>query len=185
MAPTSLLRARFAAAGAALLAAVAAAVAQAAPAAAAPRARGAQLPAALRMSSQLWATIDVCNPPHQRDTVGIRGSMPGDGQAHDAMYMRFRLQYVDPAARRWIDLPHADSGYLLVGSSRSARQAGRSFVLFPPSGGAAFNLRGVVSFQWRHGSRALGALSRATAPGHQSLAGADPPNYSAATCRIA
>src|SRR5581483_8428828 len=28
-------------------------------------------------SPALWATIDVCNPPAEPDTIGIRGSMPG------------------------------------------------------------------------------------------------------------
>jgi hypothetical protein len=148
------------------------------------RARRALAPAALRLSPQLWSTIDVCNPPHQHYTIGIRGSMPGDGQPHDAMFMRFRLQYMDLTLRRWTDLTHADSGFLPVGSSRSARQAGRSFVLFPPSGGSAYTLRGVVSFEWRRGSTVLSTMSRATRSGHQSLAGADPPNYSAATCSI-
>jgi hypothetical protein len=176
--------ARAALAGAALLA-IAAAAAQSASAASLQRAARAQAPAALAKSAQLWATIDVCSPPHQRNTVGVRGSMPGDGQAHDSMFMRFRLQYVEFGVRRWTDLPSADSGYLPVGTSRSARQAGRSFVLVPPSASASFLLRGVISFQWRRGGRVLDALSRTTAAGHQSLAGADPPNYSAATCRIA
>jgi hypothetical protein len=172
---------------AALLSAAVLAAGAAPPASAAParRARRAQVPAALRLSPQLWATIDVCNPPGQRYTIGIRGSMPGDGQAHDAMFMRFRLQYVDLTSQRWTDLSGADSGYLAVGSSRTARQAGRSFVLFPPSGGTAFTLRGVVSFQWRRAGKVVDAISRPTGPGHQSLAGADPPNYSAATCRVA
>ncbi len=30
-------------------------------------------------SRELWATVDVCNPKDQPNTVGIRGSMPGDG----------------------------------------------------------------------------------------------------------
>lgn len=155
----------------------------AAPALAAPSS-SAQVPSSLRSSPELWATIDVCNPPDQHDTVGVRGSMPGDGQVHDTMFMRFRLQYMDATLKRWVDLANAASGFLPVGPSRSARQAGRSFVLFPPAGGSAFTLRGVVSFQWRRGSKALATVSRSTKPGHQSLAGADPKNFSAATCRI-
>jgi hypothetical protein len=171
--------------------AVAAALAIAGPAAsagasAAPglRARRPQAPAALRLSPELWATIDVCSPPHERYTIGIRGSMPGDAQPHDTMFMRFRLQFMDLTLQRWADLAHADSGFLPVGTSRMARQGGRSFVLFPPSSGAAYTLRGVVSFQWRRGSTVLATISRPTRSGHQSLAGADPPNYSSATCRI-
>jgi hypothetical protein len=144
----------------------------------------AQVPSSLRTSPELWATIDVCNPPDQHDTVGIRGSMPSDGRARDTMFMRFRLQYVDATLKHWVDLASAASGFLPVGPSRTARQAGRSFVLFPPSGGSAFTLRGVVSFQWRRGAKVLATISRATGAGHQSLAGADPKNFSAAICRI-
>lgn len=139
---------------------------------------------AMRASRNLWATIDVCNPPHQRNTVGIRGSMPGDGQSGDTMFMRFRLQFMDTSAGRWVDLAGAASEYFAVGNARAARQAGRSFVLVPPTHGSAFTLRGVVSYQWRHGSRVVASLSRPTSGGHESLAGADPPNFSAATCQI-
>jgi hypothetical protein len=45
-------------------------------------------------------------------------------------------------------------------------------------------LRGVVSFQWRRGTRVVESVTRPTTAGHRSLAGADPPNFSAATCSI-
>jgi hypothetical protein len=134
-------------------------------------------------SRELWATIDVCNPTDQPNTVGIRGSMPGDGVAHDKLYMRFRLQYEETSSKRWVDLAHgADSGFVFVGAASSARQAGRTFQLVPVAGKPAFTLRGVVSFQWRRGEHIVHAVSRPTSAGHQSLAGADPANYSAATC---
>jgi hypothetical protein len=141
-------------------------------------------PHALRASRNLWATIDVCNPADQRNTVGIRGSMPGDRQPGDTMLMRFRLQFMDTSSGRWVDLAGAASEYFTVGNARTARQAGRSFVLVPPTHGSVFTLRGVVSYQWRHGRRIVAALSRATSAGHESVAGADPPNFSAATCQI-
>src|ERR1700712_5427091 len=82
---------------------------------------------ALLSSRLLWATIDVCNPDDQPDTIGIRGSMPGDAQAHDTMYMRFRLQYMNPKSKVWTDLAKgAASPYASVGTGASARQAGRS-----------------------------------------------------------
>src|ERR1039458_5744088 len=56
---------------------------------------------ALLRSRLLWATIDVCNASDQPDTLGIRGSMPGDAQAHDTMYMRFRLQYMNTTSKHW------------------------------------------------------------------------------------
>jgi hypothetical protein len=140
---------------------------------------------ALAKSSQLWATIDVCSPADQPDTVGIRGSMPGNGKSADVMYMRFRLQYLDPASKHWVDLSTATTpDFVAVGGAKSARQAGRSFQLVPVPGKPAFTLRGVVSFEWRKGTKVIESISRPTSVKHQSLAGADPAGFSAATCSI-
>ncbi|HST34451.1 MAG TPA: hypothetical protein VLJ80_13145 [Solirubrobacteraceae bacterium] len=148
------------------------------------RARRAVDTSALLRSRLLWSTIDVCNAPDQPNTVGIRGSMPGDHQAHDKMYMRFRLQYMNAATKTWTDLSKASAGYAAVGSGAAARQAGRSFQLNPVAGQPAFTLRGVVNFQWRHGSTVLAQVSRATSAGRDSLAGSDPAGFSAASCLI-
>jgi hypothetical protein len=138
---------------------------------------------ALERSRALWATVDVCNPKDQRNTIGIRGSMPGDGHTGDAMFMRFQVQYQDPSTKRWVNVARgADSGFLRVGSGQTARQAGRSFQFAPA--GATFTLRGYVTFQWRRGKSLMGAASKATDAGHTSLAGADPKGYSAATCKL-
>ncbi len=139
----------------------------------------------LRQSSQLWATIDVCSPSDQPDTVGIRGSMPGNGQSGQVMYMRFRLQYLDSATKRFLDLASGTAPrFVAVGPAKSARQTGRSFQLVPAPGKPAAVLRGVVTFQWRRGKTVVESISRPTTAGHQSLAGADPPGFSAATCSI-
>lgn len=139
----------------------------------------------LLQSRLLWATIDVCNPGDQPDTVGIRGSMPGNGHPHDTMYMRFRLQYMNPTSKRWVDLSKgASSGYVSVGTGASPRQGGRSFKLGSTVGKSTFIMRGVVTFQWRHGAHVLISVSRPTSAGRESLAGADPAGFSAATCTI-
>jgi hypothetical protein len=139
----------------------------------------------LLQSTQLWATIDVCNPADQPDTVGVRGSMPGDGQNGQVMYMRFRLQYMNTSTKHWVDLTtEAGSGFVAVGRAKATRQAGRSFQLVPVPGKPAFMLRGVVSFQWRRGSTVVTSTSRSTTAGRKSLAGADPAGFSAATCSI-
>jgi hypothetical protein len=148
------------------------------------RARRAVDTSALLRSRLLWSTIDICNATDQPNTVGIRGSMPGDHQAHDTMYMRFRLQYMNSATKTWTDLSKASASYAAVGSGASARQAGRSFQLNPVAGQPAFTLRGVVNFQWRHGSTVLAQASRATSAGRDSLAGSDPAGFSAASCLI-
>jgi hypothetical protein len=136
-------------------------------------------------SRLLWSTIDVCNPADQPDTVGVRGSMPGDHQAHDTMYMRFRLQYMNPSSKAWTDLMKgSDASYVDVGTGADPRQAGRSFQLSPVAGQPAFTLRGVVSFQWRRGKTVLAQTSRPTSAGRDSLAGADPAGFSAPSCLI-
>jgi hypothetical protein len=136
-------------------------------------------------SRLLWSTIDVCNPADQPDTVGIRGSMPADHQAHDTMYMRFRLQYLNPSTEAWTDLMKSSAAsYVAVGTGADPRQAGRSFQLSPAAGQPAFTLRGVVSFQWRRGKTVLAQVSHSTTAGRDSLAGADPSGFSAATCLI-
>jgi hypothetical protein len=139
---------------------------------------------ALLKSHELWATIDVCDPADEPDTVGIRGSMPGDGQTNQKMYMSFRLQYLN-ASKQWVDLSSAaSSGFVAVGGAASARQGGTSFELKPVAGQAAVTLRGVVDFQWRHSKTVILSATRTTAVGHKSLAGADPAGFSAETCVI-
>jgi hypothetical protein len=138
----------------------------------------------LLQSHELWATIDVCDPADEPDTVGIRGSMPGDGQTNQKMYMSFRLQYLN-ASKQWVDLSSAaSSGFVAVGGAASARQGGTSFELKPVAGQAAVTLRGVVDFQWRHAKTVILSATRTTAVGHKSLAGADPAGFSAETCVI-
>jgi hypothetical protein len=139
---------------------------------------------ALLDSHELWATIDVCSPHNQPSTVGVRGSMPGNGAAHDKMFMSFRLQYMSSTAKRWVDLVSgAAPVFVPVGGAGVTRQDGQSFQLVP--GKTAAMLRGVVDFQWRRGGTVLASATRQTTAGHKSLAGADPPGYSAATCTLA
>ena len=132
MAPHKLLRSTTAIL--ALLALLAPALAQGAPVA--PRtSRESALLKALLHSRELWATIDVCNPADQPDTVGIRGSMPGDKHPRDRMYMSFRLQYQDTTTMKWLDLASgASPAFVPVGPGGSVRQGGRSFQLVPKAG---------------------------------------------------
>jgi hypothetical protein len=137
-------------------------------------------------SRLLWATIDVCSPPDQPDTVGIRGSMPGDGHSHDALYMSFRLQYESGSGKNtsWSNLgAGGSSGFVSVGGGGTSRQAGRSFTLVPVPGKHS-TLRGVVTFEWRRDSKVMQSVERTTSAGHISQAGADPKSYTAASCTI-
>ncbi len=138
---------------------------------------------ALTHSRALWATIDVCGPAGEPNTVGIRGSMPGDGRAADKMYMSFRLQYLSGTS--WINVDTPGTGWVLVGAAGVTRQEGTSFALKPASGAQPYTLRGVIEFQWRRDGRVLVAASEPTSTGHKSVVeNANPPGYSAATCAI-
>lgn len=139
----------------------------------------------LAHSRVLWATVNMCSPKDKPHTIGIRGSMPGDGHAKDTMYMRFRVQYLDPTRKEWLYLgTGGDSGMLKLGSAALARQGGFSVELAPSKNTPTFTLRGDVIFQWRRGANVLQTATRVTTAGHTSLAGADPRDFSAATCKI-
>jgi hypothetical protein len=139
---------------------------------------------ALLSSHELWATIDVCDPADEPNTIGIRGSMPGDGRANQKMYMSFRLQYMN-ARKQWLDVASgASSSFVAVGSGASARQGGATFDLKPVAGQPPVTLRGVVDLEWRRGKKVVLSATRTSTVGHKSLAGADPPSFSAATCVI-
>src|SRR5262249_23929680 len=154
-------------------------------AAASSRGSSAALRQSVLQSRLLWATIDVCSPPDQPDTVGIRGSMPRDRHPHDAMYMSCRLQYesVSGTTASWSNLGGGASGFVSVGGGGSARQAGRSFTLVPAPGKHS-TLRGVVTFEWRRGGKVMRSTERPTSAPHRSETGADPKYYTAASCTI-
>lgn len=136
-------------------------------------------------AQRLWATINVCDTAAKPNGIGLRASMPGNDDAVTAMFMRFQVQYFNPKDGTWQNLSSGgDSGFVGVGSGRfRAREAGRVFTLAPPTG-TSFQLRGLVTFEWRKGSKILRSIRRRTAPGHPSAAGADPVGYSSATCVI-
>ncbi|HEX4108089.1 MAG TPA: hypothetical protein VHX88_08140 [Solirubrobacteraceae bacterium] len=135
-------------------------------------------------SKALWATVDVCSPKNQPDTIGIRASMPGDGKKGQEMYMQFRVQYEDTTTGQWLNSTQADSGYVKIGpATDKALEGGRSFV-FKPAAGQTYVLRGAVGFEWRQGGKVDVMAHVHTLAGHASPVGSDPRNYSAASCTI-
>jgi hypothetical protein len=143
------------------------------------------LPARAAAPTFLWATINVCDSPAHPDQIGVRASMPGDGDAGDDLYMRFRLQYLSSDERQWVDVgPTGDSGWIRVGPGKvRSGQAGTTFMLAPPPSGTEL-LRAVASFQWRNGTAVERRARRYTALGHPNTKGADPVTFTAATCRL-
>jgi hypothetical protein len=131
-----------------------------------------------------WATVNVCDTAEHPHVLGVRGSMPGLAR-RSAMAMRFRVQYRTAGGEWRLVRSGADSGWRAVGRRRGGRvESGWSFRFAPPRGGGAHVLRGVVEFRWRRAGRTVRRERRLTEAGHRSTAGADPPGYSAAECRI-
>jgi hypothetical protein len=127
-----------------------------------------------------WATVNVCNSAKRPDTIGIRASMPGVPKGA-RMAMRFRVQFKTDDG--WQDVKGAASRWQPVGVARgAATESGWSFTFAHPS--SPTTLRGMVQVRWRKGVTVLRQLELPTEAGHRSSAGADPPDYSAATCTL-
>jgi hypothetical protein len=141
----------------------------------------AAVPPAGARGDDLWATVNVCDTPRQPHTIGLRASMPGTPR-RAGLYMRFRVQYRDGDS--WRHVARADSGWDRVGRARGgAVESGWSFELAPPA--EPVTLRGVVRFRWRRDGRIVRRELAVTETGHRSTRGADPEDYSAATCSMA
>ena len=149
--------------------------------------------AATKRPKDLWATVNVCDTSLHDNMMGVRASMPGDGD-HTKMYMRFVAQYYDRSRQLWSEVKGSGvSKWIYVGSGVFARrQGGYTFSFAPPKSGGAFVLRGVVDFQWRVKRRTKSGHRRmvvvrtlhANTKGEHPSAGADPPGYSSGTCEI-
>ena len=135
--------------------------------------------AARKRESSPWATVNVCDTAKHPDAIGVRASMPGTPKGA-RLSMRFRVQY-RTSDGSWKDVEDADSGWRVVGSAKGAPvESGWSFNFAEPA--KAVTLRGVVRFRWRRGDALPRHAELATEAGHRSSAGADPADYSAATC---
>jgi hypothetical protein len=130
--------------------------------------------------ADLWATVNVCDTAAHPDEIGIRASMPG-GKPKTRLLMRFRVQYRDLADGRWRWVRDADSGWQKAGKGRATREDGYSFTV---AGEGTRILRGVVTYRWMRSGHAVRRERRITRGGHRSTDGADPADFSAATCRI-
>ena len=138
-------------------------------------------------SRHLWATINACDTDANPNAIGLRASMPGTGRRGETMWMRFRVQY---RARRdgraeWVTPAGAsgDSGFVEVGHARyKARQSGWIFP-FELRPAERYRMRGVVSFEWRRGTRVVERASEATSADHH-VSVADPDGYSEASCVV-
>jgi hypothetical protein len=140
--------------------------------------------ASLRDSPKLWATVNVCDTVKHPDVLGIRASMPAANR-REALQMRFQVEFRTQDGSWEPVAEDADSGWQQLGTTRNrVVESGWNFRFQPPASGASFVLRGVVIFRWLRAGRVVRRAQERTERGHRSTRGADPPNYSAATCRI-
>jgi hypothetical protein len=126
--------------------------------------------------STLWATVNLCDTAAHPNEIGIRAALPPRGSSTASL--RFRVQYRDLSDGRWRWVRAADSGWRKVGR---ARESGWSFEV---AGEGTQILRGIVSYRWKRHGKIVRRARRVTEGGHHSTAGADPKDFSAATCRI-
>ena len=139
------------------------------------------LPMPAAAEHDLWATVNVCDTPRHPNTIGLRASMPGSPRG-TGLWLRYRVQYRD--GDRWRYVKGADSEWDRVATARGrAVESGWSFELSPPAEPETF--RGVVRYRWRRDGRTVRRALELTEKGHRSTRGADPEDYSAATCSMA
>jgi hypothetical protein len=133
----------------------------------------------------LWATVNVCNTQTHPDMIGVRASMPGDGD-RTKMYMRFAAQYYSPSKQLWFDVgQNGLSNWIYVGSGiYRAKQAGYTFAFDAPTNGNSFTLRGAVDFKWVKKGHLVRTAHVVTHSGHPNTTGADPADFSASLCEI-
>ena len=140
-----------------------------------------------KRAPDVWATLNSCDTKLHPNQIGIRGAMAGLPR-RARMYMRFRVQFQNGEGE-WRTVKSSrltDSGWVRVAVGRGGEHDyGWSFEFKPPQSGGAHVLRGVVSFQWRKGKRVLEHARAFTEAGHPGTVGAEPADYSAATCEIA
>jgi hypothetical protein len=130
-------------------------------------------------SSDLWATINICNTKHHRNRIGIRGQMPSLGFT-SRLYMDVRIEYWSETDGRF-EATDARKRIALGRASHAVHQSGAIFSFTPPAG----TLRGVVTFEWRLAGKVIGRVTRKTGHGYKHVDFADPAGFSAGTCRIA
>jgi hypothetical protein len=146
-------------------------------------------------SSELWATVNICDTPASPNAVGVRAAMPGDG-TRSRMYVRFRAQFWSEGGRHWVNVTgNGLSPWIYAGRARfRSRQAGWTFSFRPPPANSVFLVRSVAYFQWRarkaarrgHAARWVVVMRRrrVTRSGVQGADGGDPPGTSRGSCYI-
>jgi hypothetical protein len=128
-------------------------------------------------SSDLWATVNVCNTRRYPNTIGIRGQMPTLGFTAQ-LRMRFAVEYW--TGKAFTPIRGLETAVTLNPAATGLQQGGVMFTF----GRHAGSLRGSVSFEWRYGRRLIGHTKRLTRLHHRNADYGDPKGFSSGTCVI-
>lgn len=115
----------------------------------------------------LWATVNVCDPPSKPGAVGIRVSIPREKGAPQ-QWARIRLQWFDGSRRAWRRMRSGgDAGWARIGVGTRLVEGGTTFTFPPPNAGSRIVLRGIVDIQWRDGRDVVDRAHLHTSAGHR------------------
>ena len=117
----------------------------------------------------LWATVNVCDPPSKPGAVGIRVSIPREKGAPQ-QWARIRLQWWDGKVRTWRRVRSGgDAGWARIGIGRRLVEGGTTFTFPPPQPNTRLVLRGVVDVEWRDGRDVVDRARVRTTSGHRDM----------------
>ncbi|HKE81721.1 MAG TPA: hypothetical protein VKB54_20555 [Solirubrobacteraceae bacterium] len=127
------------------------------------------LPASAGAASHpnLWATVNLCDPPSKPGAVGIRVSIPREKGAPE-QWARIRLQWFDSKVRAWRRVRSGgDAGWARIGIGTRLVEGGTTFTFPPPPTDSRLVLRGVVDVEWRDGRDVVDRARLRTSGGHR------------------
>jgi hypothetical protein len=117
--------------------------------------------------TDLWATVNLCDPPSKPGAVGVRVSIPRERGAPQ-QWARIRLQWFDGGARAWrLVRSGGDAGWARIGIGTRLVQGGTTFTFPLPKAGARIVLRGIVDVEWRNGTTVVDRARVTTTAGHR------------------
>ena len=130
-------------------------------------------------SSSLWATVNVCTPPSDPHSIGIRGQMPALG-IPASLSMTVQIDYWSAKDKAFVPAPGASQTVSLGDATTGLHQGGVSFRFAPGSG----LFTGSVTFRWVRNAAVVASAARQVTSGHPDADFSSPAHLSAAQCSI-
>lgn len=150
---------------------------------------GAQIRAAVRRaekSTDLWATINVCNVPAAKPSgdkqIGVRVQIPALG-FNARLYMTLGLQFWEGPRKGYVNT-NVHGPETIGLAVHSPRQGGYSFYYPKPPAGQTYLVRGSATLEWRISKTVLGRITRPTGGGYKHVDFGNPRGLSIATCTL-